>query len=308
VEFQRAPEGHPLDDVIVHAHDTQGKPALLEVQVKRGITFSPTDPIFRSVIRQIAEVAQKPEFLNSRYELGIAISRTSQKIDGAYSAVAMEFSDHSWHFVDEVKHGTRYSLLYSFWKSGRTEQPVVPAPGPRIPGEKDFRRLYELLRVLGADAIPHSNGFLMDHLIGTCQILQGWQSDWDICKAGLFHSIADAAAISSLGSRNERKNTLRAILGERSLFLIRLYQSLDDPALDQLLFQRDFWENGVLVRVHEQDLRAVVVLVWASILEKARRLPAPGAERERLQALYEKTKELMSEATERDVAALLNTA
>ena len=35
VEFQRAAEGHPLDDVIVHAHDAQGNPATLEVQVKR---------------------------------------------------------------------------------------------------------------------------------------------------------------------------------------------------------------------------------------------------------------------------------
>ena len=31
------------------------------------------------------------------------------------SAVAMEFSDHSWHCVDEIKSGKRYSLVYSFW-------------------------------------------------------------------------------------------------------------------------------------------------------------------------------------------------
>ena len=96
VEFQRASEGHPLDDVIVHAHDAQGKPALLEVQVKKGIKFSPTDPVFRSVVQQIAEVSHKPEFFNSRYELGIAISRTSQKIDGAYQDVltwARQLSD-----------------------------------------------------------------------------------------------------------------------------------------------------------------------------------------------------------------------
>ena len=44
VEFQRAPEGHPLDDVIVHAHDAQGKPAVLEIQVKKGISFAPRRP------------------------------------------------------------------------------------------------------------------------------------------------------------------------------------------------------------------------------------------------------------------------
>jgi hypothetical protein len=87
VEFQRAAEGHPLDDVIVHAHDAQGKPAVLEVQVKKGITFTPSDAIFRAVVSQIVQASRKPEFLTSRYELAIAISKTSQKIDGPYQDV-----------------------------------------------------------------------------------------------------------------------------------------------------------------------------------------------------------------------------
>jgi hypothetical protein len=45
VAFQRAAEGHPLDDVIVYAHNTHGESASLEVQVNKGITFAPTDPI-----------------------------------------------------------------------------------------------------------------------------------------------------------------------------------------------------------------------------------------------------------------------
>jgi hypothetical protein len=87
VEFQRASEGHPLDDVIVHAHDAQGKPAVLEIQVKKGISFAPGDPIFRSVVGQIVQVSRKPEFLTSHYELAVAISKTSHKIDGAYQDV-----------------------------------------------------------------------------------------------------------------------------------------------------------------------------------------------------------------------------
>src|SRR3954453_15216336 len=49
VEFQRAGEGHPLDDVIVHGVMRTGKPATLEIQVKRTITFSPGDPVFKDV-------------------------------------------------------------------------------------------------------------------------------------------------------------------------------------------------------------------------------------------------------------------
>ncbi|MCU1274991.1 MAG: hypothetical protein JWO48_2422, partial [Bryobacterales bacterium] len=87
VAFQRAAEGHPLDDVIVYAYDALGKPATLEVQVKKGITFAAGDKIFRDVVGQIVEASRKPEFWTTRYELGIAISRRSHNIDGAYQDV-----------------------------------------------------------------------------------------------------------------------------------------------------------------------------------------------------------------------------
>ncbi len=87
VKLQRGAEGHPLDDVIVEAHDAQGNAALLEVQVKRSISFAPSDPVFRDVVGQIAKVAAKPEFLKSRYELAIAIAQTSHRIDGPYQTI-----------------------------------------------------------------------------------------------------------------------------------------------------------------------------------------------------------------------------
>jgi hypothetical protein len=87
VEFQRAAEGRPLDDVIVHAHDLRGQSAVLEIQVKRTITFTPSDEVFRAVVAQMVEVSRRPDFWTSRYELAIATARTSRKIDGAYQDV-----------------------------------------------------------------------------------------------------------------------------------------------------------------------------------------------------------------------------
>ncbi|MBC7951686.1 MAG: ATP-binding protein [Rhodospirillaceae bacterium] len=87
IEFQRASEGHPLDDVIVHSHDLLGNAVTLEVQVKRSIGFSPSDDVFKSVVAQIVEAARKPGFWESKHELAVATARTSRKIDGAYQDV-----------------------------------------------------------------------------------------------------------------------------------------------------------------------------------------------------------------------------
>ncbi|KFX71095.1 hypothetical protein TMS3_0103905 [Pseudomonas taeanensis MS-3] len=88
VALQQANAGRPLDDVVIHAHDNvSGKPAVLEVQVKRSITFAAADPVFRKVVGQIVKASQRPDFLTQRYELAIATTKGSRKIDGAYQDV-----------------------------------------------------------------------------------------------------------------------------------------------------------------------------------------------------------------------------
>lgn len=88
VALQQANAGRPLDDVVIHAHDNvSGKPAVLEVQVKRSITFAAADPVFRKVVGQVVKASQRPDFLTQRYELAIATTKGSRKIDGAYQDV-----------------------------------------------------------------------------------------------------------------------------------------------------------------------------------------------------------------------------
>lgn len=88
VEFQRGDEGFPLDDVIVHAHDASaGKNVSLQIQVKRSITFSANDAVFKKTVGQIAKAIGDGDFWEGRNELAIATSRTSRKIDAAYQDV-----------------------------------------------------------------------------------------------------------------------------------------------------------------------------------------------------------------------------
>jgi hypothetical protein len=105
VELQRASQGMYLDDVIVRAHDRAGNAAVLEIQVKRTITFAPKDEVFRSVVEQIAKTSSKPEFWTTNHQLAIATSAGSRKIDGAYQDVltwARQIGD-ARTFVEQIR-------------------------------------------------------------------------------------------------------------------------------------------------------------------------------------------------------------
>ncbi len=83
VAFQQRSSGRPLDDVVVIATNADGSDAVLEIQAKRTLTFTVSDREFKDVVGQMWEAAQKPEFKNSRYELAVAIARTTTRVERA---------------------------------------------------------------------------------------------------------------------------------------------------------------------------------------------------------------------------------
>lgn len=123
VAFQKAAEGFPLDDVIVHAHDASGNAATLEVQVKRDMTFAPKDEVFQKVVGQIAMACGTADFWNGQHELGIAISRSSHKIDGPYQDVltwARQLGDARAFFDRLYRPGLANPDMREFVKTFRT--------------------------------------------------------------------------------------------------------------------------------------------------------------------------------------------
>jgi len=51
VRLQRAEEGFPLDDIVVHGVSREGLTASIEIQVKRTLTFTASDKEFKDVVR-----------------------------------------------------------------------------------------------------------------------------------------------------------------------------------------------------------------------------------------------------------------
>lgn len=87
IQMQRAGEGHPLDDVVVHGITRSGERAVLEVQVKRTITFAPNDPVFKNVVDQLAQAMGTLDYTHERRQFAVATERTSFKITGPYQDV-----------------------------------------------------------------------------------------------------------------------------------------------------------------------------------------------------------------------------
>jgi hypothetical protein len=126
IQFQAAGDGYPLDDVIIHAQNRHdGKPAILAIQAKRSIKFSSEDKIFKDVTSQIAKTVMKEDFWHKdkRYELAIAIEKTTTKIEAAYQEVlhwARHTDDHQAFFRKIQRRGTANDDMRSFVEIFRT--------------------------------------------------------------------------------------------------------------------------------------------------------------------------------------------
>lgn len=85
------------------------------------------------------------------------------------------------------------------------------------------------LQELGADRLAHSRRSLIDHLVGTGEILRAWECDAEVCAAGMFHSIygTNAFVLSCLDKSD--RDHLRGIIGGRAEELAYLFCVSDRP-------------------------------------------------------------------------------
>jgi hypothetical protein len=81
VRFQQSAHGRPLDDVTVDADNADGTEAFLDIQAKRTINFTRADDNFGDVVRRLWATAQKPQFATARYEMAVAVARSSTRIE-----------------------------------------------------------------------------------------------------------------------------------------------------------------------------------------------------------------------------------
>jgi hypothetical protein len=221
----------------------------------------------------------------------------------------MEFSDHSWHCVDEIRSGKRYSLVYSFWIENSATDSTTEATrdGSGTVTEQELNDIRSLLRELKVDAVPHSSRSLMDHVNGVYQILRQWQCDGDICKVALVHFCLGTPTLPYLVP-DEQIEKIRTLIGERAMFLLQLYSRLDLPSLRRIVSGDKFTESGGAVALSVRDKRSLVALVWANALDQSRYVPHAEQMDAELKQLFRETSHLLPPRSDKDIRSLLSLA
>ena len=131
VAFQRAREGFPLDDLVVHAERADDNAATLQIQAKRTITFAPKDPVFKEVVVQIAKAIQEPGFWDGDNQVAVATPRTTTNIAGPYRDVikwAYDMGSHEEFFARLIRPGAANPEMRTFVDTFRTNLGEADAP------------------------------------------------------------------------------------------------------------------------------------------------------------------------------------
>ena len=79
------------------------------------------------------------------------------------------------------------------------------------------------LRKANTEGMPHSDRALLDHLLGTRQLLVEWGSRPALCDAGLFHSIYSTEHYEQTAVALTRRDEVRQLIGDEAESLVWLF-------------------------------------------------------------------------------------
>jgi SAM-dependent methyltransferase len=134
----------------------------------------------------------------------------------------------------------------------------------------------ELLRTLGAAEVEHPSGALLDHLLGTYEVLRRWECSEDLCGAGLFHSVYGTEFFETQTVKN--RDVVRERLGERAERLAYLFAAMIRRTLYENLERgAPYWvvdrHLNEDVGLSIQDLSDLITLDLANRVEQLPRNP-----------------------------------
>ena len=128
----------------------------------------------------------------------------------------------------------------------------------------------------GADEQVHSGHTLLDHLVGTYELLRQWDCRDELCIAGLCHSVYGTESFKSVIVEQTHRGELKQLTGEHAEYLSFLF------CVHQ---KRSLWFNlvnarqlgyfsiknrysGEAIKIDEQTFADLAVITLANKLEQ----------------------------------------
>ncbi len=140
-----------------------------------------------------------------------------------------------------------------------------------------LERQIEFLRSAHTDELPHSEGHLLDHLLGTRQLLVDWGARSAVCDAGLFHSVYGTEHYEPKAVPLSMRHKVRELIGEEAEFLAWVFCFMRRETFDQNL-QRQAGYNvqhrltDERVELTQTQFTDLVIMTFANTLEALPRL------------------------------------
>jgi hypothetical protein len=147
----------------------------------------------------------------------------------------------------------------------RLKQTQVPLP----------RHMLDLLQRSGADVAQHSQRRLLDHLVGTYQLLQNWGMEQHVCTAGLFHSIYGTNIYMHQSIAFSDRAQVQAAIGMQAEHLSWLFCSVERPQAFFSALEHGVLKNridGTDIACQGQVLRELLDIECANQIEQGGRI------------------------------------
>jgi hypothetical protein len=127
--------------------------------------------------------------------------------------------------------------------------------------------LSAILILAGADRTNHSSRSLLDHLLGTYDILRSWKCEESVCIAGGLHSIYGTNVFKKDSLSISARPILRNFFSEEAEELAWRFGSVDRPRAIENGFGID-WRMGKQITFNGDILRKLRLIEAANLLEQ----------------------------------------
>ena len=141
-----------------------------------------------------------------------------------------------------------------------------------------YKQMTDFFLSVGANDIDHSDKSYLGHVIGVYNYLKQRGCDEAICDAGMFHSIYGTELFTKFALPLERRDELKALIGERAENLGYLFSAMKREPFDEAVFQEEGpWPledrfTGETVMLDEDVFHDMLVLQVYDWLEQVARL------------------------------------